>query len=71
MIYRTPEDLIIYIKMQMISQNISLKELSKILNTTPSSLANTFKTKNPRLSTLYQICNALNLDINIIPRDTE
>ena len=55
----------------MLSNNIMIKDLAFKMNASQSNIGKILNSDNPRLSTLYQICDALDLDISISPRDTE
>lgn len=71
MVCKTPEELMKLIKLQMFLKDISVTGLGKKLNTSQPNVTKILKTGNPKLETLYQICDALDLDISISPRDTE
>lgn len=71
MICKTPKELMIEIKKYMLSNNIINKDLALKINTSQSNIGKILNSDNPRLLTLYQICDALDLDISISPRDTE
>lgn len=69
MIYTNTQDILIYIRQQMIAQNISVVELARRMNRAQSTVSMTFKQKNITLETLNDICKALgcNLVIKLEP----
>ena len=71
MICKTPKELLLEIKKYMLSNNIMIKDLAFKMNASQYNIGKILNSDNPRLSTLYQICDALDLDISISPRDTE
>ncbi len=71
MVCKTPKELLLEIKKYMLSNNIMIKDLAFKMNASQSNIGKILNSDNPRLSTLYQICDALDLDISISPRDTE
>lgn len=60
------------IKMMMVLKDISVNELAKRLNTSPSNITNKFKRDNFSEKELIEIAQALNckLDIALIDNDT-
>lgn len=72
MLNPTTQNILIYIRQQMIAENITIKELSQKLQRTQSTMSMTFRQKNITLDNLTEICNALgyNLEINLIPKDS-
>lgn len=73
MIYNTPKEVMSEIKHQMILYDISNKEFSVKIGKSPQASSQLFKIGNPTLSTLFEICNALDLevDINFIYKDKD
>lgn len=69
MIYTTTNDLLIYIRQQMIAKHITVKELAERMNKTSGATSALLKQSNISLETLNEICKAINcqLDISIIP----
>lgn len=71
MVCKDPLEVISFIRLEMIRRGIKISDLASKLELSNQSISQTLKISNPRLSTLYQICDALDLDISISPRDTE
>lgn len=71
MICKDPLEVISFIRLEMVRRGIKISDLASKLEVSNQSISQTLKISNPRLSTLYQICDALDLDISISPRDTE
>lgn len=71
--YKSTQDILIYIRQQMLSDKISLKDLALKMNKAQSTLSMQFKQENITLEALNDICKALgyNLNINITKDDTE
>ena len=65
MIYNTPKEVMSEIKHQMILHDISNKEFSIRIGKSPQASSQLFKIGNPTLSTLFEICDALDLKIDI------
>lgn len=63
--YNNPNEIMAEISKQMILQGTTQKELAAKLNSSQQSISKTFKDVNPRFSTLCNICDALNLKIEI------
>lgn len=61
----TPKELIAEIRHKMNLKDIQMKELAARMNTTQQNMSNIFKNANPKYSTLLQICDVLDLDMNI------
>lgn len=68
---KDPLEVISFIRLEMVRRGIKISDLASKLEVSNQSISQTLKISNPRLSTLYQICDALDLDISISPRDTE
>ncbi len=64
MVY-TPKELMAEIRRIMIVKDIQMKGLAALMNTTQQNMSNIFKNANPKYSTLLQICEVLNLDMDI------
>lgn len=64
MVY-TPKELMAEIRRIMIVKDIQMKGLAALMNTTQQNVSNIFKNANPKYSTLLQICEVLNLDMDI------
>ncbi len=71
MICKDPLEVISFIRLEMVRRGIKISDLASKLEVSNQSISQILKISNPRLSTLYQICDALDLDISISPRDTE
>lgn len=65
MIYNTPKEIMAEIKHQMNLHDISNKEFAIKIGKSQQSASQLFKTGNPTLSSLFEICNALDLNIDI------
>lgn len=61
----TPKELMAEIRRRMILKDVQMKELAALMDTTQQNMSNIFRNANPKYSTLLQICEALNLDIEI------
>lgn len=68
MIYTNTNDLLIYIRQQMLARKISIKELSDRMNKSQSATGQMFHQNNITLESLNDICNSLGyqLEINLI-----
>ena len=68
MIYTNTNDLLIYIRHQMLARKISIKELSYRMNNSQSATGQMFHQSNITLESLNDICNSLGyqLEINLI-----
>ena len=68
MIYTNTNDLLIYIRQQMLARKISIKELSNRMNKSQSATGQMFRQSNITLESLNDICNSLGyqLEINLI-----
>ena len=65
MAYKTSKELLADIKKYMDLEDIQLKDLAARLNKSSQSVSQYFKHGNPNCSTLIEICNALDLQIEI------
>ncbi len=61
----TPKELMAEIRRNMILKDIQMKELAALMDTTQQNISNIFRNANPKYSTLLQICEVLNLDMDI------
>ena len=68
MIYTNTNDLLIYIRQQMLARKISIKELSNRMNKSQSATGQMFRQNNITLESLNDICSSLDyqLEINLI-----
>lgn len=57
--YTTTQDLLVFIRQQMLGDNISLKELASRLHKTQATVSMTFQQRNITLENLNDICDAL------------
>lgn len=71
MVYNTPKEFLSEIRRIMALQDIPMKELAARMDTTQQNASKIFTQCNPKLETLYSICNALNLqmDIKFVSKD--
>ncbi len=65
MICNSQKELLAEIKKYMDIQDIPMKDLALRLNKSQQSISQIFNNGNPKCSTLFEICNALNLQIDI------
>ncbi len=61
----TPKELMAEIRRRMILKDVQMKELAALMNTTQQNISNIFRNANPKYSTLLQICEVLNMDMDI------
>lgn len=64
MICNTPKELLVEIKRYMDLNDIQIKELAANMNTSSQSVSQYFNNGNPKLSSLFEICNALNVKVD-------
>lgn len=64
MICSTPKELLAEIKRYMDVNDIQIKELAANMNASSQSVSQYFNNGNPKLSSLFEICNALNVKID-------
>lgn len=71
MICNSPQELLAEIKKYMYVNNIQDKDLAIRMKKSPQSVSQFFTNGNPKLSTLFQMCQALNLEIDfqLLPVD--
>lgn len=65
MICNSPKELLAEIKKIMDIQEIPMKELAFRMGTSQQNLSKIFSQSNPKLNTLYRICDSLKLQIDI------
>jgi len=65
MICHTPKELLAEIKKFMDLHDIQMKDLAVNMNKSQQSISQIFQNSNPKCSTLLEICNALNIDLDI------
>lgn len=65
MICKTTKELLSEIKKYMDLHDIQMKDLAISLGKSPQSISQYFNNGNPKCDTIFQICNALNMDIDI------
>lgn len=65
MIFTTPKEIMSEIKHIMDLKDIPMKDLAKRLGTSQQNLSKIFVNANPKCSTLIEICNALELTLDI------
>lgn len=65
MICTNAKELLAEIKKYMDLNDIQMKELALRMHKSPQSVSQIFQTENPKCSTLFEICNALSLKIDI------
>ena len=71
MVYSSPKELLSEIKHIMDLRDIQMKELAVLLGKSPQSVSQIFKYGNPKCTTLFEICNALNIELNIEFKNTK
>lgn len=64
MIFHSSKELLSEIKKHMDINDIQMKDLAVNMHKSPQSISQIFQICNPKLNTLFEICNALNLDID-------
>lgn len=70
MICHTTKELLAEIKKNMDMEDIQLKDLAARINKSQQSVSQYFKNGNPNCNTVFEICNALDLQIEISKGDT-
>lgn len=65
MICNNPKELLAEIKKHMDMEGIQIKDLAIRLNKTQQSVSQYFNNGNPNCRTLFEICDALELQISI------
>ena len=71
MLYSNTQDLLTEIRKKMLDEEINIKELANRMNKSPSAVSMALKQKNISIESLNDICQAMNLniDINFIKKD--
>ena len=71
MLYSNTQDLLTEIRKKMLDEKINIKELANRMNKSPSAVSMALKQKNISIESLNDICQAMNLniDINFIIKD--
>ena len=65
MICHSSKELLAEIKKYMDINDIQMKSLAATMNKSQQSISQIFQNGNPKTSTVFEICNALNLNIDI------
>ena len=65
MICLTPKDLLAEIKKYMTLNDIQIKDLAVNMQKSQQSVSQIFKNGNPKCSTIFEICKALDVSIDI------
>lgn len=65
MICKTSKELLSEIKKYMDLNSIQMKELAVMMNKSQQSISQIFQVNNPKCDTLFQICNALGIEMDI------
>lgn len=65
MICNTSKELLAEIKKYMDLNNIQMKELAANMGKPQQNISQYFSNGNPKCSTIFEICNSLNVDIDI------
>lgn len=65
MICTTSKEILAEIKKYMDLNDIPMKDLAARMNKSQQSISQIFQIANPKISTLLEICNILNLQIDI------
>jgi transcriptional regulator with XRE-family HTH domain len=65
MICTTSKEILVEIKKYMDLNDIPMKDLAARMNKSQQSVSQIFQIANPKISTLLEICNVLNLQIDI------
>ena len=65
MICSTPKELLVEIKKYMDLHDIQIKDLAVNMQKSQQSVSQIFQNGNPKCSTIFEICEALNVSIDI------
>ena len=65
MICKNTKELLVEIKKYMLLHDIQLKDLAISMNKSHQSISQIFQNGNPKSSTLFEICNALGIKMDI------
>ncbi len=71
MYYKSGKELLAEIRKIMDLKDIQIKELAVMTNKSQQSISQIFKVANPKYSTLIEICDALNISLDISLNDKE
>lgn len=69
MVCTTTKELLAEIKKYMDLHDIQIKDLAVNMKKSQQSVSQIFQNCNPKCSTLFEICEALNVNIDIILKD--
>lgn len=69
MLHQTSKELLAEIKKYMDINEVQIKDLAVRINKSPQSVSQYFNNGNPNCNTLIDICNALDLKIEINKSD--
>lgn len=64
MVCNTPKEILAEIKRHMDINDIQIKELSILMGKSHQSVSQIFTHGNPKLSTIFEVCDALKLQID-------
>ena len=65
MICSTPKELLVEIKKYMDLHDIQIKDLAVNMQKSQQSVSQIFQNGNPKCSTIFEICEALNISIDV------
>lgn len=65
MVCKSPKELLAEIKKYMDLHDIQMKDLAISMHKSQQSISQIFQNGNPKCSTLFDICDALNLNLDI------
>ena len=65
MIYNTPKELMLEIRHQMKLMDVNISEVAIKMGKKQQNVSQLFSVSNPKLSSLFEVCDALGLDIDI------
>lgn len=65
MICNTTKELLAEIKKYMLLNDIQMKDLATNMHKSQQSISQIFQNCNPKCSTLFEICDSLNLQLDI------
>ena len=66
MVCTTPKELLAEIKKYMDLHDIQIKDLAVNMKKSQQSVSQIFQNGNPKSSTIFEICAALNIDLDIV-----
>lgn len=64
MVYRNPKELLSEIKRIMDLHDIQMKDLAIRMHKSQQSISQIFQNSNPKCSTIFEICEALNIELD-------